>query len=56
MGQEFSARDFGSSESVENAGILDVFPHFSHCTIGAKDPAKTAAPIVRYCLNIFIEK
>ena len=25
--------------------------HFSHCTIGAKDPSKTAAPIVRCCLR-----
>ena len=26
MGQGDSARDFGTSESMKNAGILDVFP------------------------------
>ena len=52
MGQGDSVRDFDPSESMENAGILCVFPHFSYCTIGAKDPPKPAAPIVRCCLNI----
>ena len=28
MGQGDSARDFGTSESMKNAGILDVFPIF----------------------------
>ena len=51
------ARRFGQcfdpSESMENAGILDVFPIFHAARLGAKDPPKPAAPIVRCCLSIF---
>ena len=50
------ARRFGQcfdpSESIKNAGIVVCISHFSYCTIGAKDPPKSAAPIVRCCLNI----
>ena len=43
-------REFDTSESMKNAGILDVFPIF--CTaIGAKDSPKPAVPIVRCCLR-----
>ena len=49
------ARRFGQcfdpSESMENAGILDVFPIFHTARLGAKDPPKPAAPIVRCCLR-----
>ena len=49
------ARRFGQcfdpSESMENAGILDVFPIFHAARLGAKDPPKPAAPIVRCCLR-----
>ena len=31
-----------------NTGCIS---HFSHCTIGAKDPAKAAASMMRCCLN-----
>ena len=51
MGQGDSARDFGTSESMKNAGILDVFPIFHAARLGAKDPPKPAAPIVRCCLR-----
>ena len=51
------ARRFGQcfdpSESMENVGILDVFPIFHAARLGAKDPPKPAAPIVRCCLSIF---
>ena len=53
MGQGDSARDFDASEGMKNAGILDVFPIFSYCTIGTKDLPKPAVPIVRCCLNSF---
>ena len=56
MGQGDSARDFDPSESMENAGILDVFPIFHAARLGAKDPPKPAAPIVRCCLNMKIIK
>ena len=36
MGQGNSARDFGPSESMENAGILDVFPIFHAARLGQK--------------------
>ena len=51
MGQGDSARDFDTSERMENAGILDVFPIFSYCTIGTKDPPKPAVPTQRCCLK-----
>ena len=36
MGQGDSARDFGTSESMKNAGILDVFPVFHAARLGQK--------------------
>ena len=36
MGQGDSARDFDPSESMENAGILDVFPIFHTARLGEK--------------------
>ena len=36
MGQGDSARDFGTSESMENAEILDVFPIFHTARLGQK--------------------
>ena len=36
MGQGDSARDFDPSESMENAGILDVFPIFHTARSGQK--------------------
>ena len=36
MGQGDSARDFGPSERMENAGILDVFPIFHTARLGQK--------------------
>ena len=36
MGQGDSARDFGTSESMKNAGILDVFPIFRTARLGQK--------------------
>ena len=36
MGQGDSARDFDPSESMENAGILDVFPIFHTARLGQK--------------------
>ncbi len=36
MGQGDSARDFGTSESIKNAGILDVFSIFRTARLGQK--------------------
>ena len=36
MEQGDSARDFGTSESMKNAGILDVFPIFHTARLGQK--------------------
>ena len=36
MGQGDSARDFGTSESMKNAEILDVFPIFHTARLGQK--------------------
>ncbi|MDD7674750.1 MAG: hypothetical protein PUJ12_08260, partial [Oscillospiraceae bacterium] len=36
MGQGDSARDFDTSESMKNAGILDVFPNFNTARLGQK--------------------
>ena len=36
MGQGDSARDFDTSESMKNAGILDVFPIFHTARLGQK--------------------
>ena len=36
MGQGDSARDFGTSESMKNAGILAVFPIFHTARLGQK--------------------
>jgi hypothetical protein len=36
MGQGDSARDFDTSERMENAGILDVFPIFHTARLGQK--------------------
>ena len=51
MGQGDSVRDFDTSESMKNAGILDVFPIFCTARLGAKDPPKPAVPMVRCCLR-----
>ncbi|MDD5863376.1 MAG: hypothetical protein PUD80_01895, partial [Firmicutes bacterium] len=36
IGQGDSARDFDTSESMENAGILDVYPIFHTARLGQK--------------------
>ena len=36
MGQEDSARDFDTSESMKNVGILDVFPIFHTARLGKR--------------------
>ena len=36
MGQGDSARDLGTSESMKNVGILDVFPIFQTARLGKK--------------------
>ena len=51
MGQEFSARDFGSSERVENAGILDVFPIFHTARLGQKIRRKPQLPLCGIALE-----
>ena len=52
MGQGDSARDFGTSESTKNAGILDVFPIFRTARLGQKIRRSPQLPPKRCCLRI----
>ncbi|MDY4490042.1 MAG: hypothetical protein SPE19_05890, partial [Candidatus Faecousia sp.] len=45
------ARDFSSAESLENRGILGVFPVFHTARMGEKTRHPAADAIVRCCLN-----
>ncbi len=47
MRQELAARDFGSPESMENGGILDVFPVFHTEPVGQKIRCKADAELFR---------
>ena len=51
MGQGDSARDFDPSESMENAGILDVFPIFHTAQLGQKIHRSPLLPPKRCCLK-----
>ena len=51
MGQGNSARDFGPSESMENAGILDVFPIFHAARLGQKIRRSPLLPLCGVALN-----
>ena len=55
MGQGDSARDFGTSESMENAGILDVFPIFHTARLGQKIRRSTQFPLCGAALEILEE-
>ena len=44
-------RDFGTSESVENAGILDVFPIFHTARLGQKIHCSAADNLFRDSLD-----
>ena len=45
MGQGDSARDFEPSESMENVGILDVFPIFHTARLGQKIRGSPQPPL-----------
>ena len=49
--QEPVARDFSSAESLENRGILGVFPVFQTVRMGEKTRHPAADAIVRCCPN-----
>ena len=51
MGQGDSARDFDTSESMENAGILDVFPIFHTARLGKKIRRSPLSPLCGVALN-----
>src|SRR5574344_3099467 len=51
MGQGDSARDFDTSESMENAGILDVFPIFHTARLGQKIRRSPLSPLCGVALN-----
>ena len=53
MGQGDSARDFGSSESMKNAGILNVFPIFHTARLGQKIRRSPQRPLCGDALNSF---
>ena len=55
MGQGDSARDFDTSESMENAGILDVFPIFHTARLGQKIRRSPLSPLCGVALNIIVE-
>ena len=50
------ARRFGErfwrKRKYEKCGNTGCISHFSYCTVGAKDPPKPAAPIVRCCPKV----
>ena len=51
MGQGDSARDFDPSESMENAGILDVFPIFHAARLGQKIRRSPLLPLCGVALD-----
>ena len=52
IGQGDSARDFGTSESMENAGILDVFPIFHTARLGQKIRRSPHCPLCGIALEL----
>ena len=55
MGQGDSARDFDPSESMENVGILDVFPIFHTARLGQKIRRSPQLPLCGVALVLFME-
>ena len=51
MGQGDSARDFDTSESMKNAGILDVFPIFHTARLGQKIRRSLQLPLCGVALD-----
>ncbi len=47
MRQRKAVRDFGSPESMENMGILDVFPVFHTAPVGQKIRCNAADELFR---------
>ena len=56
MGQGDSARDFDPSESMENAGILDVFPIFHTARLGQKIRRSPQLPLCGVALELLNEQ
>ena len=52
MGQGDSARGFGTSESMKNAGILDVFPIFHTARLGQKIRRSPQLPLCGVALYL----
>ena len=53
MGQGDSARDFDTSESMKNAGILDVFPIFHTARLGQKIRRSPQPPLCGVAIDTF---
>ena len=51
MGQGDSARDYDPSESMKNAGILDVFPIFYTARLGQKIRRSPQSPLCGVALT-----
>ena len=51
MGQGDSAKDFDPSESMKNAGILDVFPVFHTARLGQKIHRSPQSPLCGVALR-----
>ena len=52
MGQGDSARDFDTSESMKNVGILDVFPIFRTARLGKKLRRSPQSPLCGVALKL----
>ena len=56
MGQGDSARDFDTSESMKNVGILDVFPIFHTARLGQKIRRSLQLPLCGVALKCQMHK
>ena len=55
MRRELAARDFGSPESMENEGILDVFPVFHTAPVGRKIRCPADVELFRDSLDNIVD-
>ena len=56
MEQVLSPKDFAPRESVEKAGILDVFPFFHTAQLGQKIRRKPQSPLCGVALVLLLER
>ena len=56
MWQELSTRDFAPGESLESAGILDVFPTFQTARVGQKIRRRPQLPLCGVALKVDVSE